>query len=283
MYWMSGSTYEYHFADFDGNGVDMRDLVGDKWPNVRFLQLVYLAEEFQLAEPVDPLSSRLTDVPSSFSHDTQVLGDDRLSAIPEENPSEISDITDTALYSTFGTVAKENLEPLREAMIALMYDHVEPKNIDLQVDTQCKTFWLCDMNQVDCEGYPCIQLLLDDELIVNMYLGTVLPDDYQAVLNIYAATAKTQVIKRDTDLVTKEEEWTHWKELQEAMLEELKIWVKYKCFHMRPKKGVRNLMDSRNVNKWKWIQDANGQKKRIIRVRMALRGFKDHDADILET
>ena len=201
----------------------------------------------------------MTDVPSSFSHDTQVLGgDDRLSAIPEENPSEISDITDTALYSTFGTVAKENLEPLMEAMFALMYDHVEPKKIDLQVDTQRKEFWLCSMNQVDCEGYPCIQLLLDDELMINTYLGTVLPDDYQAALNIYAATAKTQVIKRDTDLVTKEEEWTHWQELQEAMLEELKIWVKYKCFHMRPKKGVRNLMDSRNVNKWKWIQDANG-------------------------
>jgi len=139
------------------------------------------------------------------------------------------------------------------------------------------------MNQVDRDGYPCIQLLFDDELLTQVYLETVLSDDYQAVLNIYATTAKTQVIKRDTDILTKDEERTHWKELQEAMLEELKIWVKYKCFHMRPKKGVRNLMDSRNVNKWKWIQDAQGSKKRIIRVRMALRGFKDLDADILET
>ena len=42
-------------------------------------------------------------------------------------------------------------------------------------------------------------------------------------------------------------------------------------------------MDSRNVNKWKWISDDHGNKKRIIRVRMALRGFKDRDADTLET
>jgi hypothetical protein len=42
-------------------------------------------------------------------------------------------------------------------------------------------------------------------------------------------------------------------------------------------------MDSRNVNKWKFVTDENGNKKRIIRCRMALRGFKDRDADLLET
>ena len=42
-------------------------------------------------------------------------------------------------------------------------------------------------------------------------------------------------------------------------------------------------MDSRNVLKWKFIVDEQGNKKRIIRCRMALRGFKDRDADILET
>ena len=67
------------------------------------------------------------------------------------------------------------------------------------------------------------------------------------------------------------------------MLEELIIWVKYNCFHMRPKKGVRNLMDSRNVNKWKYVTDENFNKKRIIRRRRALRGFKDRDAELLET
>ena len=102
-------------------------------------------------------------------------------------------------------------------------------------------------------------------------------------LCIYAGAVKTTVIKRDTDILTKEEEVTHWKELQEAMLEELKIWVKYKCFHMRLKQGARNIMDSRNVLKWKWIVDEHGNKKRIIRCRMALRGFKDRDAYILET
>ena len=42
-------------------------------------------------------------------------------------------------------------------------------------------------------------------------------------------------------------------------------------------------MDSRNVLKWKWISNDKGDKKRIMRCRMALRGFKDMDADYIET
>ena len=53
-----------------------------------------------------------------------------------------------------------------------------------------------------------------------------MPEDQQAVLHIYATTVKTTVIKRDADLVTKEEEATHWKELQAAVLDELKICSK---------------------------------------------------------
>ena len=51
---------------------------------------------------------------------------------------------------------------------------------------------------------------------------------------------------------------------------------------MRLKRGAYNIMDSRNVLKWKWIE-VDGQKKRIIRCRLALRGFKDKDADSLQT
>ena len=42
-------------------------------------------------------------------------------------------------------------------------------------------------------------------------------------------------------------------------------------------------MDSRNVLKWKWVKDETGKNNRIIRCRLALRGFKDQGADWLET
>ena len=69
-----------------------------------------------------------------------------------------------------------------------------------------------------------MQLYLDDTL-AKMYLGVGIPDDQQAVMRVYATTVKTTVIKRDTDVLTKEEETIHWKDLQAATLEELKIWV----------------------------------------------------------
>ena len=50
-----------------------------------------------------------------------------------------------------------------------------------------------------------------------------------AVLKVYAA-AKAAVIKRDTDLLTKEEVSRLSREVSAAILEELTIWVKYKCF-----------------------------------------------------
>ena len=185
--------------------------------------------------------------------------------------------------SVFGEVNETNKLPLTQALLAIQQEPCvkEPK-IDIEVGTDSRTFWTCELNETDELGYSCVQLYLDDTL-AKMYLGVGIPDDKQAVMQVYATTMKTTVIKRDTDILTKDEEVTHWKELQAAMLEEFKIWVKYNCFHMRLKQGVRNLMDSRNVNKWKWIVDESGNKKRIIRVRMALRGFKDRDADTLET
>ena len=32
MYWCSGNSFEYHFAEMSGTQVDMRHLVGDKYP-----------------------------------------------------------------------------------------------------------------------------------------------------------------------------------------------------------------------------------------------------------
>ena len=138
--------------------------------------------------------------------------------------------------------------------------------VNLESDETLKAYWCGNILDEDHDGYQCVQLYLDETLAKN-YFGMVYDDDSQAILQIYATSAKTTVIKRDTDIMTKEEEKTHWKELQAAMLEELKIWVKYRCFHMRLKHGARNIMDSKNVLKWKWIVDEQGHKKRIIRCR----------------
>ena len=48
-------------------------------------------------------------------------------------------------------------------------------------------------------------------------------------------------------------------------------------------KDAKNVMTSRYVAKWKWIKDNSGNWKRIIRMRLVLRGFMDIDAFSLDT
>ena len=62
-----------------------------------------------------------------------------------------------------------------------------------------------------------------------------------------------------------------------AILEEVTIRVKYKCFELRPLKGAHNVTDSRHFFKWKHRKGPDGKTVRIIRCRMALRGFRDMD------
>ena len=110
---------------------------------------------------------------------------------------------------------------------------------------------------------------MDDEAMHN--------DDWVA-LQVPTAGNKQAVIQRQTDLLTKEEFAKFPTEVAAAILEELRIWVKYKCFVRAQRLGATNVLDSRFVGKWKVIG-----KGRIIRMRMAVRGFKDWEADWLES
>ena len=113
---------------------------------------------------------------------------------------------------------------------------------------------------------------------------TDMKDDEYAVLRVYLANVKTAVIKRESDILTKKDMTEHHSEVQAAILEELQVWVKYGNFERAPLKGAKNILDSRFVAKWKVKFHKTTQKNyRIIRMRMVMRGFKDWDADALET
>ena len=92
------------------------------------------------------------------------------------------------------------------------------------------------------------------------------------------STHKTAVIQRETDLLTPQELRQHEDLVDAAILEELTTWHGHGCFVRQWKKDAYNVMDSRFVAKWK-ILNEHGKKQRIIRMRMALRGFKDLEAD----
>ena len=132
----------------------------------------------------------------------------------------------------------------------------------------------------------------------NPYVDLLFPDEYAKLLvdappaqggcerlRVYlsAQGPKKAIVDRDTDLLTPEEYQRHAKEVAAAVLEELKIWIAHECFTRRPRRGARNILDVRWVGKWKWVKNKEGGKTRIIRMRMTLRGFKDREAEGLDT
>ena len=143
-----------------------------------------------------------------------------------------------------------------------------PIPFDFEVHLALSEMTHPDSLEYDAEG-PHLELQIDPELsiffserehanqplLVRMYLGS---------------EAKKEVISRDTDIMTPQEQITHRKELDEAIISEYKTWDKYSCFKMVERRHAPLIIDSRMVLKWKYIEG-----KRGIRARMALRGFKE--------
>ena len=149
-----------------------------------------------------------------------------------------------------------------------IYVYLQHSKHDLDPETYCTP------HDVDEEGNACIELSFTREMSKIMVDDTNMKDDEVVVIRYYlAGKHKKLVIERDTDILTKQEEREHIEDISVATLEELKIWVNYGTFQRWPKKGSQNIMTSRFVIKWKWIERDDGTRVRIIRMRMAIRGF----------
>ena len=82
------------------------------------------------------------------------------------------------------------------------------------------------------------------------------------------------VVQRDDDLLTPDQVKEHWDEVQKARFKELGIWNDHKCFSRKLRRDAHNIIDTRWVIKFKWVQK-DGKWVRIIRARLTVRGFKD--------
>ena len=89
------------------------------------------------------------------------------------------------------------------------------------------------------------------------------------------------VVQRDDGILTADQVKEHWDEVQKARLKELHIWNDHKCFSRKLRREAQNIIDTRWVIKFKWVQK-DGKWVRIVRARLTVRGFKDsgkHDVD----
>ena len=104
-----------------------------------------------------------------------------------------------------------------------------------------------------------------------------------ATLHVYLAGNRKAMLQRDVDILTPAELRQHQDLADAGILEELRVWVQHNCVARAWRKHARNVMTSRFVPKWKSTRSKNCQMTRIIRMRMALRGFQDLDKDYMDT
>ena len=64
--------------------------------------------------------------------------------------------------------------------------------------------------------------------------------------------ARREVVKRDDDILTKQQVSEDWAEVEKSMLKELMTWAKLKCFSRKPQAEARNITDTRWAIKRKW-------------------------------
>ena len=128
-----------------------------------------------------------------------------------------------------------------------------------------------------------VEILVPGDM-AKLFFDSEPPKGMCGRVRFYLAGPKKNVIERDTDLLTAEEFRTHKAEVASAVKEEFMTWIEHKVFgRLARSKASRNILDCRWVGKWKWTKNKQGQKVRVIRMRLTLRGFKDNQAEDLET
>ena len=119
-----------------------------------------------------------------------------------------------------------------------------------------------------------------DRSIAKCFLNDAAMDSGDSVALRIFSTYKQAVIQREANLLTKKELQQHADLAAAAILEELHVWNNHTCFRRRLRSQCHNIMDSRFVAKWKIVIE-KGIRKKLLRMRMTLRGFKDLEADRL--
>ena len=97
---------------------------------------------------------------------------------------------------------------------------------------------------------------------------------------------RRMVTQRDDDLLTPEETRQRWREVETAMLKELRTWAELKSFSRKPRHQASNVIDVRWVLKSKWEQPTTDARSggsgsteaakpvKTIRARLTVQGHR---------
>ena len=121
-----------------------------------------------------------------------------------------------------------------------IYTYYQHLSLNLPVENYAQP------NCFDEDSQPYVELYFDPGMAKCVMDDASITQNDFGILRIYLQDAqKKSVIERDTDLLTPAEVKQHKSAVDAAILEEIKIWVKYKTFTRWPRRG--NVMTSRYV------------------------------------
>ena len=317
VYYASDADPEFYYYETADTALDLQDITcSNKSRILQFLikkgcQLCiddYTDTDIARVLSPFPPTVEVSEEDNSTANPPTPAEDGRLPTIQEDNEeTSLDDLIMETFYAEL--VSTEPLEPdhsveetlkysppvhmMPEGTVLLMAavepDQVMPGNPLLESvtilisDVECPESYIIDKDEIG----PFVELCFTPEMAQNVLSEQQfdsLKSDDVATMRVYiSAESKRTVVVKEDDLLSKKDMELHWKAVAEAIVSELKIWFSHKCFKKCLLKDARNVMTSRYVAKWKWVKDDKGQWKKIVRMRLCLRGFMDIEAFSLDT
>ena len=240
---------------FVGENIDYREEI--KQANIYAQSFVYLPEPDR-SVPLLPIEKDISNLPT---HDHDIFEDVDTAQLAASVTSQLS-------YNVIAANVRAGL----------------PRDFMLDAEDDFEIYYEGDM-------YKLLQQ--DDMPLVIPEQGEYLVEHVYKSSSKHKNKAKKKpvVARADSDL-TAADQAAHWPEVAASMKKELKTWLEYECISRKKRSDptCRNIIDCRWVIKWKHdqaVQDAasttEAVKRWVIRSRLCLRGFKDVDAQHLDS
>ena len=309
-WWPLSSPSNVSIIEHPASDINMLQLVGSEYPNIASMQ-TFISDDSD--HSFERIVNELAATPEGSVNDGDEHGHgqtddaDHLSTIPEEGPEDDTWFVDT-LDAYFPDRADVEDEDLRDACLAILKDdsagsepavdiaEIVPAYVSPLHDFLPSTIYehihymqagisvanYASLDGIDELGNPGVEVYYSEEMSRCLFDMPGLEPGTHVTVLIYAAGPAKAVVQRDDDLLTKEELKQHKAAVEAAILEELRIWHKHGAFKRHKRRAGMNIMTSRFVAKWKFVTDEHGNRRRIIRMPLVLRGFQDWFAYLQE-
>jgi hypothetical protein len=129
-------------------------------------------------------------------------------------------------------------------------------------------------------GYNAVfELELEADMVHLLCEPPVLRSQHERLVFVLHERGQTEaVIERSADALTPAEITKHWKLVEEAIRKEVRSFVDLKTFEKTSKHSALNVMTSKWVLRWKFVDNV-----KIVKARLTVRGFQDLAAASLDT